>query len=368
MSLLRAPSTLTAFVRRNLIWFLLGCYALAAVIPGPGESLRRVDLGELPFSGEAFNPMHLLLAVLLFCVGVSIRSDESRNLWRLTRTVAGSLAACWLLPVLGLSLLTAGAWLVVDGPAWQAFLAGAILVIAMPPANSSSVWSELSGGPAAAVVTVIILGTLLAPVATPVVVGLFSLLIGDAAVGIPDSTASLLEVLFAFVMLPAALGIAIRVLLDAALARWVASILQVTRTVSLGSLLLLNYGNAAAAMPQVLTSRSSADVLLVATLTLALCLVVFGLALLLSQTLHLRDRGTRLSFVYVTGMKNTGAALVLAATLLTNQPLAILVPVLYTLAQHVAAATIDRFALGVRNRELSPAPATEIPQTSTPSY
>mgnify|MGYP001478976827 CR=1 FL=1 len=366
MNLLRAFTDVIAPVRRNLIWFLLATYVLAALLPGPGEALRRVNLGELPFSSETFNPTHLLLAILLFCVGVSIRSDEARNVWRLTHTVLGSLLGSWFVPTLALLLMGVTNWCGVSGTAWESFLLGAILVVAMPPANSSSVWSELSGGRAAATVTVIILGTLLTPLIAPLIVGFFSRIVGAAGVEIPPSTDSLLEVLFAFVMLPAALGVAVRSLLDATLARWIDPLMELTKSVALVSLLILNYGNAATAMPQLTSARFPANALLVVVLTMFLSVLVFGIALAVSQAAGLRGQGARLSFVYVTGMKNTGAALVLASSLLSDRPLAILVPVIYTLSQHLAAAILDRLAAVRRTQSLTLMP--EVDQASTPSY
>lgn len=368
MNTLRAMTAPFAAVRRNLMWFLSATYVVAALLPGLGNELRRHSLGSLPFSGESLNPTHLLLGVLLFCVGIGIRPDESRNLWRLTRSVSGGLVGSWLLPPIVLALLAAVGSLLFDGLAWQAFLTGAILVAAMPPANSSSIWSELSGGPAVATISVIVLGTLVSPLATPAVVGLFGFLFGGAGAGAQVSTASMLEVLFAFVMLPAALGIAVRALLDATISRWVSPLMELSRAASLVALLLLNYVNASAALPELVSGTRTVTAGIVALLSIGLCAAVFGAALAVSRRGESPAAGQRLSFVYVTSMKNTGAALVLAASLFPDQPLVALVPVLYTLSQHFAAAMLDRLAVPRRTCAPPELLASELNQASTPSY
>lgn len=350
-------------VRRNLIWWLVAAYALAVVWPGPGDHLRRLELGELPFSGGGLNPTHLLLAILLFCVGLSMRSEEARNLWRLSRAVIWGVAGCWLVPLAGLGLIAIAASVCLDSAERIVLLSGAVLVMAMPPANSSSVWSELSGGRTAATVTVIILGTALSPVMTPLVLGASMQTIGQTG-WLDTGMAASLEVLVAFVVLPAGLGIVVRSLLESFGSRVLERVLSGGRVASLSSLLLLNYANAAAAVPQLLADGITHSALTVALWSVLLCLAVFAVGMVVGRGLAADDVSQRLAFVYVTGMKNTGAALVLATTLLDGRPLAVLVPVFYTLAQHLTAALIDRW-VGSPLRQSADA---RLAQATTPSY
>ncbi len=366
MDRLRRIAELLAFVRRNLLWFLIASYGLAAGWPAPGDLVRGTSLGELPFTSGAFNPTHVLLGVLLFCVGISIRPEESRQMWRLSRTVVWGVAAAWLIPLVGLGMLLSLGVCGINGQGWLAFVTGAMLVAAMPPANSSSVWSELSGGQAAAAVSIIILGTLLSPLLTPVLLGL-SARVGGNLDGLTSAAAAMsLEILVAFVVLPTALGIGVRSMCDALSERWQSTLLTASRAVSLAALLMLNYANAAVAAPAIVAESSLLPTLLVSFLTVLWCGIVFGLAIGVSRWICEGDAGRRVGCVYVTGMKNTGAALVLATTLLAHQPLAVLVPVVYTVVQHLAAALTDRLL------SLSRAPAgaalTPLRQSSTPSY
>jgi BASS family bile acid:Na+ symporter len=366
MDRLRRIADLLTFVRRNLLWCLIASYGMAAGWPAPGDLIRGTRLGELPFTSGEFNPTHLLLGVLLFCVGVTIRPEESRQMRRLSRTVVWGVAAAWLVPLLALAILLSLGVCGVTGAGWLAFVTGAVLVAAMPPANSSSVWSELSGGQAAAAVSIIILGTLLSPLLTPLLLGLSASVGGDLNGLTPAAAATSLEILVAFVVLPTALGIGVRSLGEALSEQWLAGLLTVSRAVALSALLMLNYANAALAAPALLADSSLPQTIVVASVTVLWCGLVFGLAIGVSRWMNGPDAGRRVGFVYVTSMKNTGAALVLATTLLAHQPLAVLVPVVYTVAQHLAAALTDRLL------SLSRAPAgaelTPLRQTSTPSY
>lgn len=363
---MRRFADLLAFVRRNLLWFLIACYGLAAGWPTPGDLIRGISLGELPFTSGEFNPTHLLLGVLLFCVGITIRPEETRQMRRLSRIVVWGVAAAWLLPLLGLAILLSLGVCGVMGRGWLAFITGGMLVAAMPPANSSSVWSELSGGQAAAAVSIIILGTLLSPLFTPVLLGLSAGAGGELRGLTPAAAATSLEILVAFVVLPTALGIGVRSLGDALSERWLVGLLTASRAVALWALLTLNYANAAMAAPALVADSSLPQTMVVASLTVLWCGIVFGLAIGVSRWMNGGDAGRRVGFVYVTSMKNTGAALVLATTLLAEQPLAVLVPVVYTVAQHLAAALTDR--LLSLSRTPAGAELTPLRQTSTPSY
>lgn len=349
MTSLRPHSAWIARARRNLVWLLVAVYVLAAVVPAAGHALRALSLGTLPFSGGEFNLTHLLLAVMLLCVGIAIRPHDVDG-WRpLTVAVGRGLLGSWLLPIMALLLLLGVGSVFSPGPVATAFVAGAILVVAMPPANSASAWSELSGGQSAATLWIIILATLVSPLVTPAVVRTVADVASLPSLAAAQSSGSLLEVLVAFVMLPAALGLVTRTLLDAVRSEWTDVVLEWSRGIALLSLLLLNYINAAAALPLLVSSSLAAAG--VGGLTLLLCAMVFGLGIAAGRWLGLREACERLCFAYVVGMKNTGAALVLASTLLADQPLALLVPVLYTLAQHLAAALLSRWTTSEQSAE-----------------
>ena len=325
-------------VRRHLIWCLLAVYALATIWPQPGNALRGLELGRMPFSGGMINPTHLLLATLLFSVGLSIGPDAIIRLGRTWKSVLVAFGGTWLIPIGILSLFCALPLKDLDQPVVDAFLLGAALTIAMPPANSASVWTDLTGGEASRTVSLIVLGTVACPVVTPLVLRVFAPAT-DAGLIEAVSLIGSLEVLIAFVVLPSSLGVCTRYLQET----WSSAGHEPSvwhRLVSLSALLLLNYSNGAAALPQ-LWGSDSYKMLALPLLSVLLCAFVFLATLAVSQ-FRRRSWIDRVPFIYSTGMKNTGAALVLTISVFPERPEIALVPVFYTIAQHIAAALIDR--------------------------
>ncbi|MEZ6064512.1 MAG: bile acid:sodium symporter [Planctomycetaceae bacterium] len=369
MKLELPPPSAPSPLRRYLIWWLLLAYALAAGLPQVGDALRRVSLGQLPFSGSDVNPTHWLLAWLLFSVGLSTRLSETRQLWRHPRLLARGLAGGWLVPLACFGLLAVIGRVTLSEQALSAFLAGGLLVVAMPPANSASVWSELSGAEVIRTVGVIVLGTLLCPFITPLLLSLFAPLVGTTAVG-PAAMRSSLETLGLFVVLPVLGGMVTRAWLqpagEAATPGW----LRMVHGSSIIALLVLNYSNGAVALPKLVQNGVSLTAAEVASATCLLCGFVFIGGLYVGRRMRQEPPAEQLSFVYVTSMKNTGAALVLASTVVANEPLAALVPVFYTVAQHLAAAVLDRSV--IREVEIDPPVESEhsmsFAQATTSSY
>lgn len=355
------PSLLIAAARRHLIWGIVAAYTLAALTPQWGHAVRDLTLGEMPFSGGRINPTHLLLGILLFCVGLTIRPGDLREVRRFRTSIAWGLAGSWLVPLMALGGLAMAGPAVLGANVWAAFLVGAAVVVAMPPAHSSSVWSQLSGGSAAVTLSIIVLGSLASPILTPLVLGLVS---SSTMIDSLSSRqlAESLEVLLAFVVLPAAVGLALRVWLEALFGERLQSPLTAIQGLSLVTLVALNYVNASAARIRLLAEESPRESLAVLLLTAVLCGLVFLLAAGTSRILAKGDARRRSAFLYVTGMKNTGAGLVLAASVLHLSPLAMLVPVFYTLAQHLAAALCDRLSHRPLVPRINPADARPAPR------
>src|SRR5262245_16044742 len=71
-------------VHNHLLWFVIGSYALAAVLPQPGLRLRDWSLGDLAL-GELhvkLSSSALLLAALLLIAGLGARFEQLRGMAR----------------------------------------------------------------------------------------------------------------------------------------------------------------------------------------------------------------------------------------------------------------------------------------------
>ena len=137
-------SRVGGFVHHNLLWFLLGSYALAGFAPDAGLWLRGVRLA-FGSAGRVSLPA-LMLSVLLFNAGLGVEPRRLRGLVRGAGVLLAGLAANVAVPlafILGVSL-SLGLW---HNPAEvQSILVGLALVAAMPIAGSSTAWSQNADG------------------------------------------------------------------------------------------------------------------------------------------------------------------------------------------------------------------------------
>jgi predicted Na+-dependent transporter len=112
---------------------------------------------------------------------------------------------------------------------------------------------------------------------------------------------------------------------------------------SAGALLLLNYANAATALPQVFGDAGwpvlATALAAAASLPLVGTLSAWPLAMLAGVS-----RPGRLAWSYALGMKNTGLALGLAGAALGDRPVAVLVILAVTLLQHAVAGGVHALA------------------------
>jgi hypothetical protein len=101
---------LSHFLHKNLLWLLLGSYAVAAAWPEPGLKARNVSVGEVAFFHEQVDlslPV-LTLAALLLNAGLGVRVSQLRGLARRPVALLSGLAANLLIPIsyiLGVSLV-----------------------------------------------------------------------------------------------------------------------------------------------------------------------------------------------------------------------------------------------------------------------
>lgn len=281
----------------------------------------------------------LLLAILLFCAAAVIQWSQIRDLLQRPSVLMIGLITVWFGPA---------ALVVAVGPllSWLSpsqttagMMVGLALVAAMPVANSSAGWTQNAGGHVALSLGLIVLSIILSPLATPSLLKMM----GWALTA--EDTARIEQVVTQFsgwrfilwVILPSLAG---------AIAAWIAGRERISRAkpsfrlATLGTILVLNYANASLAIDKVWANESSGAIALAAVLAFAVSVV--GIALAAVQTRLFRlHRQAWIALTFGLSMKHTGLALVLAGEFLKDQPRVILVVLLTTLAQHIAAAAMD---------------------------
>jgi BASS family bile acid:Na+ symporter len=333
---------LSHFLHKNLLWLLLGSYAVAAAWPEPGLKARSVSVGEVALFHERVNlslPV-LTLAALLLNAGLGVQVSQLRGLARRPVTLLAGLAANLLIPVsyiLGVSLVM-DAWHNPDEV--QNILVGLALVASMPIAGSSTAWSQNADGDLALSLGLVLGSTLLSPLTTPLALHAVGFMArGDYAEDLHDLAAGGAGAFLAVgVILPSLLGIALR---QCAGERRVTAAKPALKLVNTGVLLFLNYSNASASLPQAI-ARPDPD-FLAATLAIVvgLCVLMFAAGWSLARLFRAaRDR--RVALMFGLGMNNNGTGLVMASLALADHPRVLLPIIFYNLVQHLVAGAADR--------------------------
>jgi BASS family bile acid:Na+ symporter len=281
----------------------------------------------------------LLLAVLLFCAAAVIEWSQVRDLVDRPSILLAGLLLCWFGPTLLVALVGPVLPRLAGAAASEGLLVGLALVAAMPVANSSAGWTQNAHGNVTLSLGLIVLSILLSPLATPNLLKLMGLVLSA------EDTHRIGRVVNEFsgwrfilwVILPSLAG---------ALAAWLAGPRRITRAkhwfrlVALVDILVLNYANASLAVKTIWASEQLAVVVLAAILAAAVSLVGVALAVIQARVCAL-PRSTAIALVFSLSMKHTGLALVLAGEVLHDHPRVILVILLSTLAQHIAAGAVD---------------------------
>ncbi len=329
-------ASLAAWLRRWLVWLLLGSYVLAALVPAPGTWLTGLRSGE----GVSFSLV--MVGVLLLTGAMAVNVGKLRELPRHPVALLTALAGVWGPPVVVVALWSILAPACLPGPLAASLGVGMAFAGAMPVANSAVAWTHQSGGSLAWALGLVVLSICLCPWVTPLVLGLMGQTLAGASAAEADLLVSRFSgaVFVVWVLVPTLLGLGLHAALGGHRVERLAPRLTIA---SAAALLLLNYANAATALPNVLAEPDWR--LLGTTLVAAVTLPVAGAAVAwpLSVLGRVSRRG-RVAWAYSLGMKNTGLALGLVGATLGDQPVAILVILAVTLMQHVVAGAVHAIA------------------------
>lgn len=326
-------------LQRRLLALMILCYLLAAVVPRPGEALRTVALGS---GGPVTVPM-VLLAVMLSAAGLGVRVRDLRAVVGRPLRLASGVAVNALLPValLPVAATCLRAW--PDASEVECLAVGLLLVLTMPIAGGAASWGQNAGGNVPLAVAMVVGSTLLSPVTVPWGVTVSAVLVGPAGAGSLDDTARLDGLAgtataggfaLALIVLPCLAGIIARAVLGE---RRAVRIAPVVKLVNIVNILLLCYINASGALGQALAHPDPDFLVLAVGMAGAVCCLSFLVGRWVSRWTRC-DAPDGISLTFATGMNNTSAAAVLAASWFAHRP-QVLVPILaYSLLQKLAAS------------------------------
>ncbi|GLX54673.1 hypothetical protein Shyhy01_76220 [Streptomyces hygroscopicus subsp. hygroscopicus] len=327
---------------------VLVCYLLALLVPEPGTRLREAALGLF---GLRLDVSVVALFVILFAAAFQVPPERALAAVRRPKVVLAGLAAHLLTafvlaPVTALVLSAAG----LRGPAGGLSTAVA-LIAAAPVAAAATVWIGRDGD-GTALLAVVLLSALVSPLTMPATLGLLGHVLPSAVrtQTLIDSAADQARALLTgAVALPCAVGLlARRFLPSAATGR----LLTRAPLVAVAAMLALTYVNATAAVP-VLHEQPWTVVVLCVAVGWGVCRLAFLAGSLTARALRLPPAAGA-SVTLACGMSNVSVSAVVVVQALPGQPHALLVALVYGLAQKVAARrAVVRSALAAPRRAVS---------------
>lgn len=329
------------WARDHLLGLMLATYALAAFVPGPALRLQQLSFGQVPWGPHPVKlsaPL-VMLALLLLNAGVGVRPGELRTLAHRPRLVAAGLLANAALPV-ALTVVVA-----LVGRLWHSadelgnLLVGLAILGSMPIAGSSTAWAQNADGDVSLSVGLVLASTLASPWLTPIALrAVASFASGDYAEDLNElSLGGTSGFVIVSVVAPTLAGIALRWMLGEAI---VARIRPALKLLNVADLLLLNWVNAALALPRVVAEPDVDFLALIVVVTGTLCVLAFSAGAVLGTVLR-AEPADRVSLIFGLGMNNNGTGLVLAATALGDHPHVLLPIIAYNLLQQLAAAIVN---------------------------
>ena len=330
---------LSHFVHAYFIWLLIGSYIVAAFFPTLGLSIRSMSFGTISL------PM-MMLGFLLFNAGMGVELASLKQLRNSPLSLIIGLLANVLIPIgyIGMVMLAMRFWHNSDEV--QNILVGLALVASMPIAGSSTAWSQNANGNLALSLGLVLGSTFLSPLATPVALHAVGLMTtGDYSEDLHELAGSQTGwFLLISVIIPSVIGIICHQLLGK---ERVASTKSQLKLANSAILLLLNYSNASASLPQAIATPDLDFLAVILGITLLLCVVAFFAGWVISRIRH-SDQSDQIALMFGLGMNNNGTGLVLASMALADHPQVLLPIIFYNLVQHLIAGTVDHFMFGAR--------------------
>lgn len=331
---------LSHIVHHHLLWFLLGVYALASVLPAAGLAIRQISFGTLSFfqTETQISVLLLLLAILMFNAGLGLKTSHLKALIHHKWVLMAGLAANVLIPIGYIFCISLLLLLWHNPQEAQHILVGLALVAAMPIAGASTTWTQNSNGNLALSLGLVLFSTLLSPLITPWAFYVFGEMASEEYEAVLHNVSAYGSggFLGLWVVLPSLLGLSIRMSVPEATLTVAMPYIKLVNSLVL---LLLNYSNASVSLPKAVAEHDWDFLAVTFTITTGLCLTAFAVGYWLSRRFGLEPAET-VALMYGLGMNNNGTGLVLASLALATYPRVMVPIIFYNLVQHVVAGGI----------------------------
>ncbi len=340
-------SRIGSFVQAYMSLFIFGAYFLSIIVPQIGIYFTETNLINVSTKtgGFALNTPMICLSIILFNAVLCIKMNELKKISSYFPVILLALSANFLM-ALGYMLFVKhsfGTVLPVD--ALQQIIIGIAILSAVPIAGTASAWTQSVKGNVSITLGMILISTIMCPFYTPVIFQIFS--------NFTDSMFSqkLLNLtangntnifLMLVILAPVFLGLITYAILNKKLLK---KLCPLIRVINQACLLILCYSNASVVLPEkILGNPNFYDLLLTFTLATCFTFLTFMVGWILSRLIHLTIRD-EMSLMFSEGLKNIGAAMVLASFGFPEYKNVTLFIIFFALTQQLVASYVKPFEL-----------------------
>ncbi|WP_243639811.1 hypothetical protein [Streptacidiphilus pinicola] len=160
------------------------------LLPGPGQTVRSLEVA-VPVSGGRVSAQTVLLAMMLFGAGLSVRVAALGAVARRPGRLAVAVVVNAGLPAVVVPVLAVGLVRWNDPSEAEALAAGMLLMVTMPVAGGAVSWGQRGQANMPLIVAAVVGSTLLSPVTIPLGLRLTGRLLGPSGAGALDDTDTL---------------------------------------------------------------------------------------------------------------------------------------------------------------------------------
>ncbi len=342
MKLKNVLNNISHIIHKHFLWFIFAIYLIAVICPAPGLYMRDVSFGNLTWLDKSTVKLSLpliMLSFLLFNAGVGAKTSELKGLVNHPAALTVGLVCNIFIPIVFIYLIKNILFFWHDTDEVQNILVGLAVLASMPIASSSTAWTQNTEGNLGLSLGLVNFSTILSPFTTPLIlhsVGFMAF--GDYAEDLHELANNGTGAFIIFsIILPSILGIVLHSLLGE---KKIAPLKLYLKFINLIALILLMYSNAAISLPQAFSSPDLDFHLIIITITLCMCTILFIIGWFISKMLK-TGKPEQTSLVFALGMNNNGGGLVLASMSLSDHPLILLPIIFYNLAQQIVASIIS---------------------------
>lgn len=295
---------------------------------------------HVPGTGWTYDAPSLALSVIILAAAIRCTPADFVRVFRSKAGVANLVTVYVAVPAVTLGI--AFATMSLGGADLRAICIGLVLLMIVPVATTSAVWTRSSLGSVPVALSTIAITSLVAVALVPPVLGGLAGASGLEAMSAPLLAKVRFQVVFAFAV-PLLVGTSIRSLLPR-----VATALEPVLSILSIMVLLAFIGDTTAALRPHLSSHD--HLLAIALpLTVLVNVLAFAIGYTAARLRGLSNEET-IALVFGTGMRSTSTALVVAALCFPASPIVALPPILWSFTQQLLAGVLSRRILHARDR------------------